>query len=119
MSELGRREWLKSIGGTAAGVVIVGGGVGCGYFPAESGAAYAPWDFPGTERRPEMVAALAAILASNPHNTQPWALHVTPTAIDLHADPARNTGTVDAFLRELHIGLGCALENLVDRKSVV
>jgi len=113
MNRLDRRDWLKGIGGAAAGVVVLRGGAGCGYFPAERGPAYAPWSFPSSGSPPEMVAAEAAILASNPHNTQPWLLHVTSTAIDLHADLARNTGSVDGLMRELHIGLGCALENLV------
>src|ERR1051326_1539782 len=55
----------------------------------------------------------AAILAANPHNSQPWLFHVTQTQIDLFADRRRNLGTVDPFLREMHIGLGCALENLL------
>ncbi len=55
----------------------------------------------------------AAILAANPHNSQPWLFHVTRTQIDLYADLQRNIGTVDPFLREMHLGLGCALENLL------
>lgn len=55
----------------------------------------------------------AAILAANPHNAQPWLFHVTPSQIKLFADRSRNTGTLDPFLREMHIGLGCALENLL------
>jgi hypothetical protein len=31
----------------------------------------------------------------------------------VYADPTRRTGTLDTLDRELHIGLGCALENLV------
>jgi hypothetical protein len=55
----------------------------------------------------------AAILAANPHNSQPWLFHVTATQIDLFADLSRNLGAVDPFLIEMHIGLGCALENLL------
>ena len=107
-----RRDWLKLVG-AATGLFVFRDGLGCSYYSAESGDAYAPWSFPGAENRPEMIAARAAILAANPHNTQPWALHVTASAIDLHADFTRNLGTIDSLLRELHIGLGCALENLV------
>ncbi len=108
-----RREWLKLAFGAAGGVLLFRGGVGCGYYTAESGDAYAPWDFPGTENVPERIAARAAILASNPHNSQPWALQVTASRIDLHADFTRSLGTIDSLLREMHIGLGCALENMV------
>jgi hypothetical protein len=55
----------------------------------------------------------AAVLAANPHNSQPWLFQMTQTRIDLFADRRRNLGTVDPFLHEMHIGLGCALENLL------
>jgi hypothetical protein len=109
---LTRRDWLKLLAVAAGGILLLPEEIGCSYYTGESGAAYAPWDFPGTETRPEMIAAWAAILASNAHNAQPWALHVTPTKIDLRADFTRNTGTVDGLLREMYLSLGCALENL-------
>jgi len=52
------------------------------------------------------------MLAASPPNTQPWTFHVTDTAIDVSADPTRTIGTVEPLLREQHIGLGYALENL-------
>jgi nitroreductase len=55
----------------------------------------------------------AAILAANPHNTQPWRFRVRTGSIDLFADLARNIGAIDPFRREMHMGLGCALENLL------
>lgn len=55
----------------------------------------------------------AAILAANPHNTQPWLFRVSDTSIALFADTTRNIGVIDPFLREMYIGLGCALENLL------
>jgi hypothetical protein len=55
----------------------------------------------------------AAILAANPHNSQPWRFHILPASIDLYADRSRNIGSIDPLLREMHIGLGCALENLI------
>ena len=110
---ISRRDWLRLAAGAAGGVIILGDGTGCGYYAAESGAAYAPWVFPGAETAPEMIAARAAILAANPHNSQPWAMRVAASGIDLHADFTRNLGTIDSLLREMYIGLGCALENLV------
>jgi nitroreductase len=55
----------------------------------------------------------AAILTSNRHDTQPWLFKVTEDAITLFADRGRNLGTFDPFRREMHLGLGAALENLV------
>ncbi len=55
----------------------------------------------------------AAILAANPHNTQPWLFQVSNSSIDLYVDSKRQIGATDPFLREMHIGLGCALENLL------
>jgi hypothetical protein len=55
----------------------------------------------------------AAILAANPHNTQPWLFHVTDSHIDVYADSRRALGAIDPYLREMYIGVGCALENLL------
>jgi nitroreductase len=54
----------------------------------------------------------AAILAANPHNTQPWRFRVGESAITLEADFGRALGAMDPFEREMFIGLGCALENM-------
>ena len=55
----------------------------------------------------------AAILAASPHNTQPWLFKITNSSIELHIDTQRNVGALDPYLREEHIGMGCALENLM------
>jgi hypothetical protein len=52
-------------------------------------------------------------LAPSPHSAQAWLFDVGPWHVDLYADVARHTGALDPFLREMHIGLGAALENLV------
>jgi hypothetical protein len=85
-----------------------------GVFSTGEGPAYDAWrqwnDGPaGSPHR----LLRAAILAANPHNTQPWRFAVRPGWIDVHADRTRHIGTIDPFLREMHIGLGCALENLL------
>ena len=53
------------------------------------------------------------MLAASPHNTQPWIFEVGADTIDVFLDDSRTTGAVDPLGREQHIGLGCALENLV------
>lgn len=55
----------------------------------------------------------ATILAASPHNTQPWLFKITSASIELHVDTRRNVGDLDPYLREEHIGMGCALEKLM------
>ena len=55
----------------------------------------------------------AAILAASPHNTQPWLFRVGSSSVELCIDTRRNVGALDPYLREEHIGMGCALENLM------
>lgn len=105
---LSRRDLLITTSLSAAGSLLLG----CGWDRNVS-PAYEPWDFDPADDRPEVVAVMGAILAANPHNTQPWLFRITPTAIDVYANPAHSLGSMDPLDRELHIGLGCAVENLV------
>lgn len=79
------------------------------------GDAYSPWTLWNDKSIHGTPLALvaAAVLAANPHNTQPWLFHVRPDAIEIYADLARNLGAMDAFAREMHLALGCAVENLL------
>src|SRR5436190_10755045 len=85
-----------------------------GVFAGSSGPAYIPWDewragdIDGN-RRP----LRGAILAASPHNTQPWQFVVSVSEIAVYADRARHLGAFDPFRREMHLGLGCAIENFV------
>jgi hypothetical protein len=106
------------VGGAAAvTVTVAGGGVWRAYdqgvFSVGRGPAYEPWTNWNTDATEGPFAIVsAAILAANPHNTQPWFFRVTETWIDLYADTKRNLGSFDPYLREMHLGLGCALENM-------
>ncbi|WP_433037075.1 Acg family FMN-binding oxidoreductase [Actinomycetospora sp. CA-053990] len=112
---LSRRQVLGAAGATlavaATGVLSYRAYDGAVLDPG-SGPAYAPWtawrELPG----PAGLVG-AAVLAASPHNTQPWRFAVAADAIDVLADPARGTGSIDPFGRERDVGLGCALENLV------
>ena len=111
-----RRLFMKGAG--IVTVVVAGGGVwrACdqGVFSVGEGPAYEPWKDWRTESNDGALALVrAAILAASPHNTQPWLIKVTASSIELSIDMRRNVGALDPFLREEHIGMGCALENLM------
>jgi hypothetical protein len=73
-----------------------------------------PWkDLRKTGNDDPLALVRAAILAASPHNTQPWLFKITNSSIELHIDTQRNVGAFDPYLREEHIGMGCALENLM------
>jgi nitroreductase len=85
-----------------------------GAFALASGPPYAPWDeWRGTARDGNRRPLRAAILAASPHDTQPWRFAVSSGGIEVYADRARHLGAFDPFRREMHLGLGCAIENLV------
>jgi nitroreductase len=111
-----RRSFLKGAG--VVTVVVVGGGVWRAYdegvFSVGEGPAYEPWkDWRKDANDGALALVRAAILAASPHNTQPWLFKVTNSSIELYIDTNRNTGALDPYLREEHIGIGCALENLM------
>jgi hypothetical protein len=110
-----RRAFLKGAG--IVTVLVAGGGVwrawDQGVFSVGQGPAYEPWkDWRSASDGP-LGLVRAAILAASPHNTQPWLFKVASSSVELYVDMSRNTGALDPFLREQHIGLGCALENLM------
>jgi hypothetical protein len=86
------------------------------------GPAFEPWnDWTSRRYKGALGVVSAAILASNPHNSQPWLFRVQTRLIgqeweqqiELFADMTRGLRSIDPFLREMHIGLGCALENMM------
>jgi hypothetical protein len=119
--QVNRRSFLRkaAIGGgwllifTAGGVAWRAwdrGSLGTMY----EGAAFEPWeDWRNNRFKGPSGLVSAAILASNPHNSQPWLFRVEERRIDLYANMSRSLRSIDPFLREMYIGLGCALENLM------
>jgi len=111
-----RRNFLKYLGATT--VVAAGGLVwraaDQGVFSAGKGPAYEAWETWRTDMSEGPLALVrAGILAANPHNTQPWLFQIEGDTIGLYADTQRHLGAMDPFLREMHLGLGCALENML------
>lgn len=54
-----------------------------------------------------------AVLAPSNQNTQPWRFSVRGPTVDFLADPGRHLPIADPDRRELHISVGCALENFL------
>jgi nitroreductase len=113
---MNRRLFLKGAG--VVTVAVVGGVVFRAYdqgvFSVGEGPAYQPWkDWRTDSPTGPLALVRAAILAASPHNTQPWLFRITNSSIELYLDPKRNVGALDPYLREEHIGIGCALQNLL------
>ena len=72
-------------------------------------------EFPGTFPIEEQLRFLLryAVLAPSTRNTQPWRFTIDGDTVLLRADPARWQRVADPRRRELHLSLGCALENLL------
>jgi len=111
-----RRAFLSGLG--VAGLGLTGASIwrleSNHVLRAGDGPAYAPWaDWQRSGTNPLEQLVRAAVLAANPHNTRPWKFHLLPDRVDVYADTLRRIGVMDPFLREMHIGVGCALENLL------
>src|ERR1700686_2151051 len=95
--KLSRRKMLALTGGGTL-VLVVGGGVwraaDQGVFSTGEGPAYQPWDDWRTATKGPLDLVRAAILAANPHNSQPWLFQVTQTQIEVFADRRRNLGAI-------------------------
>jgi nitroreductase len=112
-----RRSVLQVLG-LGSGVVAVVAAAGLtwravdgGVFASGTGPAYDAWGQSAPSGQPLGLVS-AAVLAANAHNTQPWLFAVTENRIEVFADMSRTIGTMDPLLREMHLSLGCAIENL-------
>ena len=79
-----------------------------------------PWeidsaDFPKSASLNDQMRFLLryAVLAPSSHNTEPWKFEIQENRIDLFMDESRWLRVADDDKRELHISVGCALENLL------
>jgi len=114
-SKFNRRIFIKAAigGGILASVGGTWRAYQSGVFHTGEGPAYQAWkEWQGEQAKGPMKLVQAAILAANPHNSQPWLFHVKKDSIDLYADFSRQIGTIDPLRREMYIGLGCAIENI-------
>ncbi len=108
-----RRLFLKS--SVAASTALAATGLWRaneqGLFSIAQGPAYDPWNLATDGTLDEARLIQAAILAANPHNTQPWLFSFEDKTLVIWADRSRHLGSMDPFLREMYTGLGCAIEN--------
>jgi len=111
---MNRRRFLSRAG--IVTILVVGGGVWYandeGAFSQGKGPAFQPWMDWDQPQTGILALVRAGILAASPHNSQPWLFRVKDNEIGVLADTRRNTGGLDPFLRELHISIGCAIENM-------
>jgi len=114
------RRTLLGWAGVGTATVAVGGAsalslraAGQAVLTPSEGGAYDAWsDWQGRAGDGPLRFVRAAVLAANGHNTQPWRFVVHDDRVDLFTDAARGEGALDPLGRELHLSLGCALENL-------
>jgi len=115
-----RRHFLRTAGLAVGGtMVVVPGGLLFRAWEQGSlgdiygGPAFEPWrDWRSGRHQGSLALVAAAILASNPHNSQPWLFRVGERRVELFADHTRHLGAIDPSRREMHLGLGCAIENM-------
>ena len=109
---ISRRKMLALVGG---GVVLAAGGSAGAFLTTRTPTkALAPWDAAGGYDDPRLRALSFALLAPNPHNIQPWLAELEgEDAVLLHQDRSRHLPETDPFDRQITIGLGCFLEQMV------
>ncbi len=106
------------IGASAVGALALGAvayrGWDRGVFALTENPAYWPWrDWQGYPSDGSHRALRAAILAANPHDSQPWQFQAWQNGLVFIANRRRHLGSFDPFRREMHMSLGAAVENFV------
>lgn len=109
---LSRRKAIALIGG---GTVLAASASTVAFLTTRTPhRALQPWDRAGDYDDPRLAALSFALLVPNPHNLQPWLVALEgEDALTVHRDPARRLPQTDPFDRQITIGLGCFLEQMV------
>lgn len=109
---LTRRKTLALIGG---GTILAATAAAAGFVTTRTPTtAQKPWTLAGSYDDPRLNALSFALLAPNPHNLQPWQVSLEgQEALRLWRDQSRALPHTDPFDRQIMIGLGCFLEQMV------
>jgi len=109
---LTRRKTLALIGG---GVVVAASASSATFLSTRTPEkAQLPWRKAGQYDDARLNALSFALLAPNPHNLQPWQVALDgDDALMLYHDTARRLPETDPYDRQITIGLGCFLEQMV------
>lgn len=107
-----RRDFIKIIGaGTASAVILPSALTGCSNEPSP---ALTPWLGRPDETDIRLKVIAYGLLAANPHNIQPWLIRLeTANSFSLFVDPERLLPETDPVHRQIHIGQGTFIENLM------
>lgn len=114
---LSRRKALALIGG---GTVLAASAAAGGFIATRTPhKAIAPWGLAGEYDDPRLNALSYALLAPNPHNLQPWQVKLEgDDALTLMHDGERWLPHTDPDGRQIMVGMGCFLEQMVIAASV-
>ncbi len=107
-----RRKMITLIGG---GTVLAAAAGTAGFMSTRTPhAAIAPWTTAGRYSDPRLNALSFALLAPNPHNLQPWQVALEDeNSLKIYHDTTRALPETDPDNRQITIGLGCFIEQMV------
>ncbi|AXI43541.1 twin-arginine translocation pathway signal protein [Sulfitobacter sp. SK011] len=110
--KLSRRKTLALIGG---GMVVAAATSATGFLVTRTPEnALRPWSLAGSYNDARLNALSFALLAPNPHNLQPWQIEmIGDDRLRVFHDETRRLPETDPFDRQITIGLGCFLEQMV------
>jgi hypothetical protein len=104
---------LRSAAAATTFAAMLGASHGASTAPPNLEDAYQAWRTWDDRQTGPRNLVQSAILAASAHNTQPWLFCTKADRIAISSDEARNLGAMDPFRREMHISIGCALQNLL------
>ncbi len=106
-----RRKFLKILGG---GTILAAVGATTFGLTRTPTKALAPWGMATSYTEPRRRALAHALLAPNPHNLQPWLIELDgDDTVIIHRDETRELPMTDPFHRQIFIGMGCFVEQMV------
>jgi len=114
---LSRRKTLALIGG---GTILAASAGAAAFLTTRTPkTAIAPWELAGSYDDIRKRALSFALLAPNPHNLQPWVIGLRgDDTVEVFHDTSKRLPHTDPFDRQIRIGFGCFLEQMVIAASL-